>query len=658
MRSNLHTSPQRIETPADSNQQPKHWWESLWCWLFALPLAMLTKGCLSRSMLLVMLSLLLFFLLAWLLLRGCNRSNSGKDGLPPDFTYVQPDPSRPIPRIDPSKLRPSRDSTITIVSDRINVLLEKKDDNTGLLFQQEFKRLYPDPAYQFVHFDSLTYRLQVQIPENMHDFLMDNLNSQMPQFEFLLFEESVFYANYIPSDPAHHSNDGKDWYFRAIKCYEAWDVTMGDPNILVAVVDNGFDAKHPKIASKIVHPYNMADRSSTLFPPEGNGHGTHVAATAVGLCDTGDGISGIAPGCSLIPVQVASQDGAMCLSDILDGVLYAIYKGADVINVSLGNALDPRLQFLSPADQLDIIMGLRKNEERVWDEVFKIAANKHCTLVLAAGNENVLSGFDAMKRSDQTIIVSAVDQEFKRSIFAQDGSAGSNYGNYSDIPYCFSTVSAPGSEIYNAVPGNSYDYKQGTSMAAPIVTGAVALLKSVNHDLTTLEIIDVLQNTGIVVSDPIGNVIQLDAAIKAVQTGNYARQAPNKPGLGNPGNKLRTGDIIDDPTNLYGLWKASDGLINMHNDAIDLYMSFSKSRNDLIIVETANNDARYTAPLDVSISNGSVIITQLNEAYNPNGSGYNIYTFKCSTDTDGSLRCDAINKNGSLQVSFNLYKIR
>ena len=91
------------------------------------------------------------------------------------------------------------------------------------------------------------------------------------------------------------------------------------------------------------------------------------------------------------------------------------------------------------------IFNLRKNEERVWDEVFKIAHNNGTTLVFAAGNENVLSGFDAMKRNNSTIIVSAVNQKLRKANF-------SNYGNYDDIPYCYSTISAPGTDIVNAFP--------------------------------------------------------------------------------------------------------------------------------------------------------------------------------------------------------------
>lgn len=487
-----------------------------WCfWLFAIPFGVLAKGILSKDFLVTVLSLLLFFLIVWLLHR--NFAPKTDEGIPDDFVYVDPGHGIYPPAPDPGKIRHGRDSITKIVGDRINVLLEKKNEKTGYDFQVAFKKLYPGPEYKFVYFDSLTYRLQVMIPEEKYNFIMDSLNSQMPEFSFLLFDETVFGVNGIPNDPA--INNPNVWHFRAIKAFDAWNITTGDKKIKIGVVDNGFDLNHVELKGRYVDEYNMAEHNTNVYAPPGfnipfehrcPGHGTHVAAICAGAMNNSNGACGIAPGCTLVPVQVADYGGIMTLTSVLDGVLYAIYKECDVVNISLGSSGVPdEMQNVDPSDQLSLIQrGIRTNEERVWDMVFKIAHDKNCTLVFAAGNENILSGFDPMKRNNDCVIVSAVDKNMRKASF-------SNYGNY--VQYNYSTISAPGTEILSAMPGNKYEFLQGTSQAAPIVTGSIALMKSLNKNLTTKDVIEILQKTGLKSKDPIGNHLNLYEALKTVR---------------------------------------------------------------------------------------------------------------------------------------------
>jgi subtilisin family serine protease len=121
---------------------------------------------------------------------------------------------------------------------------------------------------------------------------------------------------------------------------------------------------------------------------------------------------------------------------------------------------------------------------------------------------------DASKRNANTIRVSAVDRNLKKADF-------SNYGNFTDRNIHESTISAPGVEIWGAAPENSYIAWPGTSFAAPIITGVVALIKSENKDFTTTQIIKILQSTGKTVqgAPEIGKLVQVkDALIKAKQT--------------------------------------------------------------------------------------------------------------------------------------------
>ena len=116
-----------------------------------------------------------------------------------------------------------------------------------------------------------------------------------------------------------------------------------------------------------------------------------------------------------------------------------------------------------------------------WDELFKYADKKNVTCVIAAGNNNILTGFDPFQRSRYTIKVGAVNEILMKANF-------SNFGDYT-------TIYAPGVSIYSAKPNSSFELLDGTSMAAPIVSGAIALLKSQNANISNLEIIKRLKST-------------------------------------------------------------------------------------------------------------------------------------------------------------------
>lgn len=400
------------------------------------------------------------------------------------------------------------DSLITIIGNRINVLLEKESEDTGKNFMTEFKRLYPQNDYVFIYFDTLSYRMQLKIPESKRQYLKDNLNAQMPEFDFLLFDEEVFGLSYNPKDPGFSDND-KSWYFDAIQARNAWNTTKGNPDIIVAVVDNGFDLNHPEFEGKIVKPMNIPERNSHVYPiieKDGSDHGTHVASTAIGIVDNGVGVSGIAPGCRFTPVQVATSDGVMLSTSIIDGILYAVYNGASVVNVSLGPDVPKWFRMLPVAAQQAYIARQDQRLTQVWERIYEIADKHNCTIVVSAGNENVLSGYASKARTDNVIVVSALDRNSKKAYF-------SNFGDYPGWPTNYSTVSAPGVDIYNAVNRNSFAVMEGTSMASPVVAGCVALVKSVRPDLSTKDVIAILKQSGTKLSDPVGPMVQIDKAL-------------------------------------------------------------------------------------------------------------------------------------------------
>lgn len=545
-------------------EKKKCWLARFWAWLKSL---FVGRGCLKW--LLWLLLALLLLLLLFFLIKGCvghnNRGTLSGGGevvvpaVPPtdetgggalgdnDGTWRESDPNvgdeggiydpenpyNPVPTPDSLRnvlppqegvLPPLGDNPIivpgdpdmpgspSVIGNVLNILMENNDRSIVDL-ARDFKAKYPDDCYQVIYYDDVVKRMQIKVPDDQRLQLKQLLPNQFyPDYQLFVFDEALFESDYIPSDSAFSSSD-YTWYLSAIKAFEAWDITKGSENIIVAVVDNGFSTNHQEIRSKIVQPYNVWSHNTNLFAAEVD-HGTHVAGTAVACSDNGTGLCGIAPGCRLMPVQVADGNGFMTTTSIVDGVLFALYQGADVINISLGCDLASIVGV--PEDvQRDLISNHFKEEERLWREIMGIAANHSATVVVAAGNDSVLAGIDALHRPDLFITVSATDKN-------NSGLVKTDFSNYGE----YSTISAPGEQIYSSWKDNEYLALDGTSMAAPIVSGAVALMKSLNARLTSKDIINILQATGLATEGNVGKLIQLDKALKMVARGESPSVSP------------------------------------------------------------------------------------------------------------------------------------
>ena len=519
--------------PLNVKEKKLPWWKRFWLWLTAL---FAGKGCL-KWLLRALLFLLLLLLLLWLLhnCQGCSHNLGGgaalgdndntwlrddpnvdKGGIydpnnpytpaptPPGYDDVLPPNQGVLPPIeDDSEIIPGNPS---IIANRLNILMENEDKSI-LDLAKAFKEKYPDDKYKVVYYDDVVKRMQIVVPKEEREQLKQEIPPAFaPEYELFVFDEALFEGAYTPSDPAF-SDANKSWYLKAINAPQAWEITRGSEKITVAIVDNGFNLSHPELKSKVVQPYNVWLHSDKIFPQSVD-HGTHVAGTALAVADNGKGICGVAPNCKFMPVQVADDRERMTTTSVLDGILYAIYQGADVINVSLGSMFTGLDKFPENI-QKDMINNHFKEEERLWRQIMRMAANHNSTIVIAAGNDNVLAGIDALQRPELFITVSAVDKNNNNI----NKASFSNYGS-------FSTISAPGVGIYSSVGKNDYKTMDGTSMAAPIVSGAVALMKSLNDSITNKQIICILQNTGKETQGNIGKLIQLDQALQKVISGD------------------------------------------------------------------------------------------------------------------------------------------
>lgn len=207
----------------------------------------------------------------------------------------------------------------------------------------------------------------------------------------------------------------KGWHLKAARVQEAWRYTRGDPNLVVAIVDDGFDVGHSMFSGRFYKAYNVFTQNRNLSL--GQGHGTHVAALAVGGAEgVGNGAAGVAPGCKIMPIQVF-DNGVCTFSSVASGMMYAIHHGASVVNISIGPSFQG-LDKMPVETQKEVITKYFKNEERVYRHIIKKANEKNVILVFAAGNDNILAAIAPECRlAGNTVNVAACNPDFKAAEF-------------------------------------------------------------------------------------------------------------------------------------------------------------------------------------------------------------------------------------------------
>ena len=610
--------------------------------------------------------LLLLGIIAYLLFQMATLKKS--NGLPtPNEDEIEI--GQAIPPVDPVTIVSGPDSITNIVADRLNIALHGQNKDIEA-FCIDFKKVYPEAAYSIIYKDPKTARVQIQFPSDELMVVKNSIESKIPDYDLLIWHENIFQNNSIQLNDPGFSDRKKSWYFNEVQAKEAWEITQGEEEVVIAILDSGFDTNHPELKDKLYKPWDVTTQSASIqHHKEHSIHGTHVASISAANANNQSGVAGIAPNCKIMPVKVGDSNGTLASTFVIDGFLYALNNGADVINMSLGLYVHPAIEHLPESAQKEIIKNKFKDEEAFWGQLFDIALANNTTVVLAGGNQNVLIGIDPLDRSNYPIRVSATNIKGTKADF-------SNWGDYSD-------VSAPGDEIYNAVGGNqSYNFLSGTSMAAPIVAGAVALLKSVKKDLKPSAIKQILKSTGKVAFAPahqrIGNIIQIKDALTYTKTGklpenNCSNVQAKIDSLNREIEKLKLEcsrninyDTLQFPTTpptstdfAKGRWKSTSPLLNAKSkEPVELYFDINNtSQGTLTLVE--KNGTMCNAILNVTLNQNQLIFDQANNAVCDDTSAYNAYWFSCKADNKGNAVCMAKNKTTSKKdVNFLLVRIK
>jgi len=277
----------------------------------------------------------------------------------------------------------------------------------------------------------------------------------------------------VPNDPLYNSQ----WGIPATNIDEVWNTTTGDSTSIIAILDTGVDWLHPDLAANIYTnkqeiPGNGQDDdgngkiddsrgwdfiNNDNNPTDDNSHGTHCAGIAAAVGNNGIGIAGVNWKAKIMPVKVFQSSGRGDAATIAQGVTYAASMGATVISMSFG----------SYAESLTLKTALEN-------------AYATAVLVAAAGNDAIkigpCSGCSPMYPGAYSFVLGVEANASNGSAgftnFDQDGPVFSQYSDLLNYE-----LKAPGSEILSCVPGGNYRVYSGTSMATPLVAGAVSLYR-------------------------------------------------------------------------------------------------------------------------------------------------------------------------------------
>jgi thermitase len=342
-----------------------------------------------------------------------------------------------------------------------------------------------------------------------------------PSVEFAEID-SLVETQFTPNDPYYtlayqttRYGNIPQWAPQFVSASEAWDITQGDPAIIIAIVDTGIDTQHPELQGKIVGGTSFVGRSVK----DQHGHGTHVAGIAAGSTNNSTGIAGICPRCSIMPIRALDASGSGYLSDVAAGIVYAADNGARIINLSLGGP--SKTQTLRAA--------------------IDYAFAHNALPVAAMGNGYAPEALEPAYWYS-ALSVGAVDQSGAKADF-------SNYGPKTDVV-------APGVAILSTLPTYQvtltqtyelgYDALSGTSMATPVVSGIAGLVLSRNPALSASQVKGIIEATagdGKSFTDTTGfGLVNAARAVGAAVNTDFARPTVNliSPAQGSTVSKLVT----------------------------------------------------------------------------------------------------------------------
>ncbi len=247
-----------------------------------------------------------------------------------------------------------------------------------------------------------------------------------------------------------------DWGVDKVNAPIVWENSTG-LGIKIALIDTGISKKHPDL--NIAGGVNLVGDAHNKKWDDDNGHGTHVAGI-IGACNNSIGVVGVAYDSELYAVKVLDSSGNGQISDVVEGMEWAVENDMDIISLSLGTNV----------------------YSQALEDACDFAYNSDVLIAAAAGNSgdgnSSTNNVEYPAKFDSVIAVSAVDCNNIAPTWSSDGVEVE--------------LAAPGVDIFSTYLDGSYTYNSGTSMTTPFVSGVAALIKSENPSLSSQEIRDLL----------------------------------------------------------------------------------------------------------------------------------------------------------------------
>ena len=282
----------------------------------------------------------------------------------------------------------------------------------------------------------------------------------------------------IANDPLSN----KQWALEAIDAGAVHEILREHKPVRkarVAILDTGVESKHEDINTVFIDTPGNTDK---------HGHGTHCAGIAGATTNNELGMASLnwnGDYIDILSYRALGSDGMGSLETIAQAIIDAARNDADVISMSLG--------------------GFSLSPPKVIKDAVEFAMDRGAIVVAASGNSNQDARNHMPSNVEGVISVSAVDQNGNKAKF-------SNINTGLKRP-----IAAPGVDVVSLIPGNDYGPKSGTSMATPVVSGVLGIMRSLNPDITATQAYSILLETGVTLddSDKVGRMIDADAAVIA-----------------------------------------------------------------------------------------------------------------------------------------------
>ena len=297
--------------------------------------------------------------------------------------------------------------------------------------------------------------------------------------------------NGIPVSAINDTKYDDQWYLDSANIKQAWASLEADglpaggsSDVVVAVIDSGVDYTHPDLVNNMwvnpgeipnngidddgngfvddVHGVDVLSQPSNHNgdPQDAHGHGTHVAGIIAAEGGNNQGIVGVAYNTKIMAIKAAQYSGVLTSADIAEAILYSVEHGADVINMSFGGYGDSQVE-----------------------EDALATAYSQAVLISSAGNDSKINELDcrgtpgapSYPASYPWVVGVMATQEFANEGGFLTGFSNRDCEADNGIEY---EVMAPGANIWSTLPNNSYGAWNGTSMAAPVVSGIAALVRT------------------------------------------------------------------------------------------------------------------------------------------------------------------------------------